>query len=454
MECSYLTPTDRDEWDEKYRDYKGDIPVRQYKMVMPENRTAGEAWLNTAKKDIEANKWVPPQVTRVKEKAQRTSFKDYATNYVENRKKRNGDPIAVTTRDKYREYLSQLLDSFGGKPMNDITEKDIQAWYDFFPIRNDKQGVHGDSQRAHIYRDLLRPIFAKAASEPLDKEGDETLIRRSPCTIRVDRPALKHVKRIAEPDQLKRIYMAMPRWIALAIYLGGVMGLREGEILGLRRMDVDLEEDMLHVRHSVKPVKGPDGGRVLELGSPKTRASVRGLSIPDFLIPLIKDQLRNFAGDENDVMLFTSPKTGGLVSGQTLRNLFYKARDTATPELCGMSFHDLRDTALSHLAESGASIGTLKAQAGHTNILTVSKYQQPTESNRREAYKKLEARFDDTETIPAPQEESASATPASNVDATRMATILQTLPAEQRAETLSALPVAVRAQVILEMSRR
>ena len=396
LECSYLTPIDRTYWDEKYRTFTGDIPLRQYRTVKLQDQTSGEAWLNDAKTAIEARKWIPPQITRVKITGEQTLFADYATTYVESKRKHDGNPIAETTKDKYREYLSQLLTSFGKKLLKDITRHDIQQWWDSFPIRTDKQGViHGDAQRAHIYSDLLKPIFAKAATEPLNNSG-ETLISHTPCTLQVQRPRLKHRKQIASPSELTAIYDLMPDWIALAILFAGVMGLREGECVGLQRSDIDMGKQQLTVRHSVKPVKDGQGKRKLLLGKPKTESSVRTLPIPGFLTPMIATHLDRFTPASADAMVFTSPRTGGLVSGQTLRNLFYKARDTATPQLKGMSFHDLRDTALSHLAENGASLGTLMAQAGHTNINTAAIYQQPTESNQRKAYESLETQFEAT----------------------------------------------------------
>jgi integrase len=238
----------------------------------------------------------------------------------------------------------------------------------------------------------------------------------------------------------------MPDWIALAILFAGVMGLREGECVGLQRADIDLDRQQLTVKHSVKPVKDKHGKRKLLLGKPKTESSVRTLPIPEFLTPMVAAHLDRFTSARSDDMVFASPHTGGLVSGQTLRNLFYKARDAATPQLKGMSFHDLRDTALSHLAENGASLGTLMAQAGHTNINTAAIYQQPTEANQRKAYESLETQFE-------PTTDSKPVGTDQNVDVLKLCAMLQALPLTVQADTLSALPTDVRAAVVMEMSK-
>jgi hypothetical protein len=88
-------------------------------------------------------------------------------------------------------------------------------------------------------------------------------------------------------------------------------------------------------------------------------------------------------------MLFTGPRTHGLLSPQSLRNAWERAR-TNVPRLKTMRFHDLRHTALTRLAELGATGGELMAQAGHTSLKVASVYQQASDSHRREIMRRLD----------------------------------------------------------------
>lgn len=87
-------------------------------------------------------------------------------------------------------------------------------------------------------------------------------------------------------------------------------------------------------------------------------------------------------------MLFPG-KNGGLLAPQSLRNAWERTRNIV-PRLQGMHFHDLRDTALTRLAEMGATGGELMAQAGHTSLKVASVYQKASGSHRREVMSRLD----------------------------------------------------------------
>jgi len=81
-----------------------------------------------------------------------------------------------------------------------------------------------------------------------------------------------HLLKAAAHDRLYALYV-------LALNLG----LRRGEILGLRWEDIDFEDETLAVRHSLQRVGGQ-----LRVVAPKTRTSERTLP----LLPLISKVLR------------------------------------------------------------------------------------------------------------------------------------------------------------------
>lgn len=87
-------------------------------------------------------------------------------------------------------------------------------------------------------------------------------------------------------------------------------------------------------------------------------------------------------------MLFPG-KDGGLLAPQSLRNAWERTRNIV-PRLQGMHFHDLRDTALTRLAEMGATGGELMAQAGHTSLKVAAVYQKASDSHRREVMRRLD----------------------------------------------------------------
>ena len=72
----------------------------------------------------------------------------------------------------------------------------------------------------------------------------------------------------------------MPRQYALAMYLGGVCGLREGEICALTRGDIDIQEHTINISKSVKQYNNAGERRKLEVGSPKNRIEHTHSTLP------------------------------------------------------------------------------------------------------------------------------------------------------------------------------
>ena len=150
--------------------------------------------------------------------------------------------------------------------MTSIRPADIRTWYDSMTVTRDGRGA---SVRRHVF-DLLNAIMSDAASTPLDDEGT-TLIPVTPVRFRVPRPDTLHDYVIASREQIWALADAMPPSHRLSVLIAGVMGLREGEVLGLQRGDVELGRSpaILHVRRSAKDGTA-NGHKARVLGDPKT----------------------------------------------------------------------------------------------------------------------------------------------------------------------------------------
>lgn len=431
IEASYQTPVEAfSQWPS--------LPKRQYKTVLPEFKIQAESWLNEAERDIKLGAWVPPKTKREKKHRQTITFRVYAEQWLDNRRKANGEPIRETSKQKYREALRlYLYPAFGDKRLVDITAKDIQAWWDAFKPDRAAEGANLEARRADTYS-KLRAIMASAAKDPVDDEGN-TLIKANPCAIKSKQSETKHKVVIAEIDQLRALYEAMPAWLRLTIYLAGYLGLREGECLGLQRQDIDLDERILHVRRAAKTEEYEDGTKANVLGATKSQGSVRDLPIPDFLIPPIREHLGR-VGDLPESLLFPSPRSGKVCAGQTVRNAFGRAIiKTNDPALAGMRFHDLRDTALTRLAVMGATNGELMRQAGHQTLAVASKYQHRVQSHYADVIGNLESAVTSASAV-SDRSEAADVSSLSGADQlTALAGVLADMPLPQRLEVLRSL---------------
>ncbi|MDQ6949067.1 MAG: site-specific integrase [Actinomycetota bacterium] len=90
---------------------------------------------------------------------------------------------------------------------------------------------------------------------------------------------------VLDPDQARAFLKAANTDPFRALYILALFaGLRQGELLGLRWADVDLEQAQLRVSHSLQRYDGK-----LRLVAPKTATSRRSLSIPSVAVAALRE---------------------------------------------------------------------------------------------------------------------------------------------------------------------
>jgi integrase len=160
--------------------------------------------------------------------------------------------------------------------------------------------------------------------------------------------------------------------LRVIVLLGAYCGLRRGEILALRRTDVDL----LHGRISVTAQHQQLRDGTLLVANPKTSAGRRPVLIPRALLPALDAHLAEWAGPGPDELFFVGIK-GGPLRPHVWQKQWNGARIAAgVPDL---HFHDLRHFAGTSAASTGASIRELMAFLGHATPRAALIYQHATE---------------------------------------------------------------------------
>lgn len=161
--------------------------------------------------------------------------------------------------------------------------------------------------------------------------------------------ALEASQRLAKKPESRYDYTPLLR-------LAATLGLRIGEVLGLRWEDFDRAEGMLHIQRQWL--------RSGEYGPTKTAAGVRRIALPPTLRDdLIALRLRSKASQESDP-IFASRQGTPLGHRNVTRRGFEPARDLA--ELPNtITFHDLRHAAASRLIDAGLDPVTVAGVLGH-----------------------------------------------------------------------------------------
>jgi integrase len=158
-----------------------------------------------------------------------------------------------------------------------------------------------------------------------------------------------------------------PRCRALVL-MATFTGLRLGELLGLRRRNLDLLHASVRVVEQIQELN--DG--TLHVAPPKTDAGIRTVAIPKVLIPELEAHLGTFSGPGPDGLVFPGTKHQPMPR-VSLYKAWHRARaDVGLPEF---HFHDLRHTGNTLAAATGASTKELMARMGHASPRAALIYQ-------------------------------------------------------------------------------
>jgi len=186
------------------------------------------------------------------------------------------------------------------------------------------------------------------------------------------------------------------------LYLTALLtGMRQGELLGLRRQDLDLTLAVAHVNRSLLRV-----GKEVLFKEPKTKASRRAVS----LAPVLAEELRRVLDGHRFELVFCQedgkPLHGhnivqrdfrAVMELRALRNdLRRKGRAEASlpKPLPRIRFHDLRHAHATYLALAGVPLKVAQERLGHTtSAMTLQVYTHVLGGQQEAAARAVEDRI-------------------------------------------------------------
>ena len=195
------------------------------------------------------------------------------------------------------------------------------------------------------------------------------------------------------PEQVKTLLEAARGDRLEALYVLAVhTGLRQGELLGLRWEDVDLDEGTLHVRRTLTSAKG---GPVLS--APKTKGSKRSVKLSESAIDALRSHLQRQLEEIDRVgslwrengLIFAS-ETGEPLDRRSVTNHRFKPllKRAGLPQI---RFHDLRHTCATLLLGRNVNPKIVSEMLGHANIaITLDTYSHVLPNMQDHAVKAME----------------------------------------------------------------
>jgi integrase len=149
-----------------------------------------------------------------------------------------------------------------------------------------------------------------------------------------------------------------------ALYLTAAMtGMRQGELLALRWMDVDWVARRVRVRR--KFVRG-------RFGTPKSKRSSRSIPLAEQVARELEQLFKSSAFQADEDLVFAHPHTGRPMDRSQLLKRFKSALRRA--RVREIRFHDLRHTFGTRMAAAGVPMRTLQEWMGHRDFKTTLIY--------------------------------------------------------------------------------
>lgn len=266
--------------------------------------------------------------------------------------------LAPKTYESYRDTVRKhILPTLGGKQLDKVSPQMVQA------LLREKER-EGLSPRTVAYiRTVLRIALARAVKW--------SLVTRNAAAL-TDAPRQERIERSIMMPEQAATFLAAARGDRLeALYLvTATLGLRLGEVLGLRWSDLDLEAGTLRVEQTVQRV----GGRLI-FKEPKTRKSRRKLTMPATVAQSLRahrDRQRweaDRAGWVDHDLVFPNGYGGPMEPSNVLARFKKVLAGAGLPP---QRFHDLRHYAASFLVAQGVPMRVVMDILGHSQMSTTS----------------------------------------------------------------------------------
>ena len=384
-------------------------------------------WLCDEQRLIDRDEWTPPADRRRTTRIDSTTFRDYASRWIDTRLKK-GQPLAESTRHEYRRYLGYLGD-IGDEPLATTSRDDWREWYS--KLCPDKP-----VQRARVYA-FVCSVLASAV--------DDELIPASPLKIRGASRAVSDKTNLRLPTaaEIDTIADHMPPDTKLAVLLAAWCGLRAGEIIALQRRDIDLDAPSVTVARAASRA-----GAQWIVKAPKSEAGRRIVPMPGFLVAEVRKHLDTYAGPRRDDWVFPADDGGmrthaGLIGTRGGRykdgrpkypTRYCKAIEDAG--LAWVTFHMLRHFFGTQVTWQGAGPKDAMTLMGQSTMSAWQRYQHTDPARQRQLVDALD-QLHTGDTTAAPE---FSGDLLGRLTPGQIAAMIDTLSDTEAAELLAGLP--------------
>jgi len=256
-------------------------------------------------------------------------------------------------------HAGRWVEFMGDVPCDQVQPEDVQRW-----VRKrlrEKTNRGGQVTPATVNRSLacLKRLFNLGIRDGLVERNPVSRVKM----LQENNARIRYL--LPEEEVQLRAVMSPRDWAAVCFAMN--TGLRLGEMVGLRREDLDVRLGMVTVRRS----KHGEARHV-----PMNQSAREALAV--------------ILGGHDSDWVFPAPRGGGPRRGDSLSRCVLQPALRRTG-IRNFRWHDLRHTFCSRLVMAGVDLRTVQELAGHKTITVTTRYAHLSPGHQRAAVMALDA---------------------------------------------------------------
>ncbi|OPA80624.1 site-specific integrase [Paenibacillus selenitireducens] len=291
-------------------------------------------------------------------KGKNTKFSDFITTWLENKR-----DLSKGTRELYDSYLrTHIIPLIGDYYLERITAMDVESFISSLHDRG-------------LAQNSVKRIFA-VFNTSMNYAFKMGLIKKNVALSVVKPKAQRKELTVWNSEQINRFFALSKEEsrYSITFFLAIMTGMRQGEILGLHWNDIDFENKVIHIQHTLSH-KNREISSTL-----KTQKSIRSIAITDETIARLiehrgKIEIEKQWGGPNyiDIGLVVCTSEGNPVPPRSMYKVW--ERLVKKYEMPYITFHDLRHTHASMLLQQKVHPKVVSERLGHSSIsITMDTY--------------------------------------------------------------------------------
>ena len=291
--------------------------------------------------------------------------------------------VKHSTAVSYIGYINgHITPNIGSLMLSELNTDVLQR---FINNQSDNGSLKGGGLSPKTLQNMNRMIH-----KSLEKAIELDLIVKNYASF-VEIPRIEEVEMrvltVEEQQLLENELKTSNEKLAFGVYLSLTLGIRLGEVLGLRWSDIDTRKGIVHIRRTVNRLEKLDGsGTELVVGTPKSKNSLRDIPISEGYCQKLmcywarSSQIMRKPPKDTDYLLRSA--VGGPAEPKTMQKTFKRILKAAG--VADANFHSLRHTFATRAIEKGADVKTLSVLLGHSDVnITLNRYAHVLDEQKR-----------------------------------------------------------------------